>query len=98
MQNNSRFLSIDGVDRCTIREAAAEARHALRQTDLPQTFVALILGNVLGGHPACPATFLCILCSDGGVVDDLVANSLVGIAQGGVEDGKEAESRGDNGA
>lgn len=97
MQHNPGLLRLDGVQRVPAGEPPAELDHTLGQTDLSQSFVALILGDILGGLPLRPVALTALLLSllglgvDRGVVDDLVVEGLVRVAQAGVEYGQEAD-------
>lgn len=97
MKHHSCLLRINGVDACASSEALTEACHALGKANLAEAFIA-ILGRNVSGRMASYTTALCGcgLGADGGIVNNLIVNGLVRVAEGGVEDGKEAKVRWDH--
>ena len=84
VQDDAALLGLDGIDGLATGEAATKLNHALGQSNLPQTLVALILGEVLRGLPLRPILLLFLLPPPQGlgvhrgIVDNLVIEGLVG--------------------
>lgn len=98
MKYNSGLFGVDSVYCRTARKTATEAGHALGKTNLSQTLIAFLRRNVLGRlTTSVPALILRGLSGNGGIVNNLVLDGLVGIAKRGVEDSKKTELSGHNG-
>lgn len=96
VQHHACLLRLNSVDILIVREAFAKVDHALGQANLPQPLIALGLWQIFRGPYSRTALSLCIrsatFCTsgfDGRIVDDLVIECLVTVAQAGIEDGQE---------
>lgn len=99
MEDDAGLFRVDGVDGYPARETPAELDHALGEANLSEALIALFLGDVLGrlaaGAVAAPETL--VLGGYGSIIDDLIVDGLVGLAQGRVKDGEKPQPRWDNG-
>lgn len=96
MQHDPGFVGIDGIDGRAGSKVSAETCHALREADLAKALVALLLGDVCGWATACApgSGGRARVGVDGRVVDNLIINRVVGIAQRRVENGEKTELSG----
>lgn len=102
MKDNPGLLRLDRVDGLVARKVSAETNNALCEANLPQPLVALLPGHIF--RRPCSSPVLAGVAAalyprvgvDGRVVDDLVVEGVVGVAQAGVEDGEEADLGGND--
>lgn len=82
MENHPGLLGVDGVQARATREASTEAGHALSKADLAQAFIAFFGGYVLGRQPSSASALVGRgLSANGGVVDNLIVDGLVRVAE-----------------
>lgn len=99
MRNDPRLLCVNSVYRSSIREVAAKVDHALGKANLPQPLVTLLLGDAICRPRArAPPSAAGALRRNRGVVNDLIVNRLIRLAQRRIEQGEEAQLRGHNAA
>lgn len=82
MKHHPGLLGVDGIQARAACEASTEADHALGKTDLAQVLIALFGGYMLGREPSsAPALLRGGLGADGGVINYLIVDGLVRVAE-----------------